>query len=147
MPVKITNVSQDPAYAMKRRTASRLQMEPVIAGERLRLRQSRILTDEQAEANKDWLAECERGGVLLIEKDGEKKAELPTAEAKAPVETTAPTEPTTFLPPTPAAFEPPPQPVPPPPAFPTPSTPSEATGEALTPPSGHYRKDDKKRGR
>lgn len=146
MPVKITNVSQDPAYAMKRRTASRLQMEPVIAGERLRLRQSRILTDEQAEANKDWLAECERGGVVTIERDGEKVPTLPTAEAKAPVETTAPTDPAPFIAPPPAAGNEPTLKLPP---LPEPTPPSETpSSEAGTqpPPMGH-RRDDKKRGR
>lgn len=67
MPVKITNVSLNHEHAMKRRTASRLQMEPVIAGERLRLRSSRILTDEQYEINKKLLEDNVNGGVVKVE--------------------------------------------------------------------------------
>lgn len=140
MPVKITNVSQDPAYALKRRTASRLQMEPVIAGERLRLRQSRILTDEQAAANTDWLAECERAGVIIVERDGETKVQTqPVLAAPDPQQ-----EGEKVIPPPPDAVQQPSSPPPPPPApSETPST--EATTQPL--PNMGHRKDDKKRGR
>ncbi len=76
MSYKIINVSLEHQHALKRRMASRIQMEPVIAGERLRLRQSRILTDEQYEINKDLLLQCEKDGVITISNLDEKKAKV-----------------------------------------------------------------------
>lgn len=142
MPVKITNVSQDPAYAMKRRTASRLQMEPVIAGERLRLRQSRVLTDEQAAANTDWLAECERAGVIIIERDGETKLQTQPVLAVPDPQPEGEKE----VPPPPDMVQQPPSiPAPPPPPAPSETPSTEATTQPL--PNMGHRKDDKKRGR
>ncbi len=157
MPYKITNVSLDPAYELKRRQASRLQMEPVIAGGRLLLRQSRILTDEQYAANTDWLAENVRNGVLKVEKvDGEGKVtdekpvtpEPPKVHQEPPPDLTEPPPPVV---PEPPVELPPAPPAPPPPLLPTVVTPAgpppstEATTQPL--PNVAGRKDNKKQGR
>jgi hypothetical protein len=152
MPVKITNVSLDPAYALKRRQASKLQMEPVIAGDRLRMRQSRVLTDEQVAANKEWLAELERAGVVKMESDQAAAPPSPPAPAPEPPKmekpmkmgeeekdpdriTTAPLPKMSGLPPLDADLPPPP-----------PAPASDAT-EPPPPSGGHSRRDDRKRGR
>lgn len=145
MPIKINNVSLDPAFAMKRRMASRLQMEPVIAGERLRLRQSRTLTDDQVAANVQWLAELERGGVISIEKDGSIPLDvlLPTPPPP-PAPVPEPKKEEFVLPP-----ESPPSPPAPPESAPLASsseTPSTAAVTQPLPNMGH-RKGDKKQGR
>lgn len=67
MPYKVTNVSLEHQHALKRRMASRIQMEPVIAGKRLLLRQSIVLTDEQYNVNKEILAQCSRDGTVTVE--------------------------------------------------------------------------------
>lgn len=72
MSWKLTNVSLDPSYAMKRRTAARMEMEPVIGGGRIRLNQSVDISDEAYEVNKARIDLCVEHGVL-------------TAESSAPV--------------------------------------------------------------
>lgn len=146
MPVKITNVSQDHAYAMKRRTAARLQMEPVIAGERLRLRSSRVLTDEQVKANVEWLAENERGGVITIEPMGDTPLDvLLPASPPEPVAPLEPEPPAPELPPLEEVFPPaPPAPPAPPESVPLASS-ETASSTAPTQPLPVSRKDDKKR--
>lgn len=67
MPYKVTNVSLEHQHALKRRMASRIQMEPIIAGKRLLLRQSITLTDEQYNINKDILVQCLRDGTVTVE--------------------------------------------------------------------------------
>jgi hypothetical protein len=151
MPCKITNVATDHAYALKRRMAARLEMEPVIAGERLRLRASRILTDEQFLNNKDLIALHERNGVLTSElsEDATKlsfpdipaptKEPDPIKESLDAVVARTKSETDTAFPP-----------IPPPPADEPSSTASEEEPTSPPPPpSGAHpqRKDDKKRGR
>ncbi len=150
---KITNVATDHAYALKRRMASRLEMEPYIAGERLRLRTSRILSDEQYETNKDLIALHENNGVLTSELLGE-ATKLSFPDVVVPTKTPDPvkekldsavdrarTETNSVFPP-----------VPPPPA-PVAETSNTASEESPPPPPpqggypSSFRKDDKKRGR
>ena len=72
MSWKLTNVSLNPAYAMQRRTASRMEMEPVIGDGRIRLNKSVTISDETYEASKAKITLCVAHGVL-------------TAESSAPV--------------------------------------------------------------
>ena len=84
MPWKLTNVALDPTYAQKRRmaTAARLEMEPVIAGNRLRLRQVVTISDRLYEANKTRIDLFEKMGVLTAEEQGgAKKVEAPKPPA------------------------------------------------------------------
>ena len=67
MSWKLTNVSLDPSYAMKRRTAARMEMEPVIGEGRIRLNQSVDISDEAYEVNKARIALCVSQGVLTAE--------------------------------------------------------------------------------
>lgn len=66
MSYKIVNVSLEHQYALKRRMSAGIQMEPVIAGQRLLLRTSRILTDEQYEINKANLDKYVSHGVVTV---------------------------------------------------------------------------------
>lgn len=67
MPYKVTNVSLEHQHSLKRRTATRLQMEPIIVGKRLLLRQSVLLSDMQYLINKDILDQCVKDGVITVE--------------------------------------------------------------------------------
>jgi outer membrane biosynthesis protein TonB len=77
MSWKLTNVSLNPSYAMKRRTASRMEMEPVIGEGRIRLNQSVEISDEAYEVNKAKITLCVNHGVLT--------AVSSTPAVKAPV--------------------------------------------------------------
>jgi outer membrane biosynthesis protein TonB len=83
MPWKITNVSLDAAHAMKRRTAkaARLEMEPVIAGARLRLKKTMTISDDLYEVNKTRLIHFEAQGVITFEKI-DKTSHKPAVKAK-----------------------------------------------------------------
>ena len=70
MPYKITNVALDHRFAAKRARAQRLQMEPIVAGKRLRLRGSVVLSDKLYEHNKKVLKECCDAGVLTVDPVG-----------------------------------------------------------------------------
>lgn len=67
MPYKITNVSLEHQHSLKRRTATRLQMEPLVAGKRLMLRQSITISDEQYEINKADLEQYVKDGIVSVE--------------------------------------------------------------------------------
>lgn len=82
MPYKITNVSLEHQHTLKRRMASCLQMEPIVAGKRLMLRQSTTITDEQYKINKDNLAKHISDGVLTVE---EIKSAMPFIPLHMPV--------------------------------------------------------------
>lgn len=126
MPYKIVNVSLAHEHAMKRRSAAKMHMEPVIAGQRLLLRSSRVLTDEQYNANEARLKEFEAHGVITIhpmtvekpiEKKVEKKAEPPVMKEKLPPAPPAPPAPEpakseSTPPPASAEVPPPPPPAP-----------------------------------
>ncbi len=136
MPYKIVNVSLAHEHAMKRRSAAKMHMEPVIAGQRLLLRSSRVLTDEQYMANETRLKEFAAHGVITIHPM--KPAEEVKVEKKVepPVKKEAPPAPPTPPAPEPAKAETPP-----------------ASSEALPPPpppapeQQQPRKDGKKQGR
>jgi hypothetical protein len=65
MPWTIKNVSLDPAYAMLRRKAAKMDMEPVIASKRVRLRQQITISDELYSVNADRIALHKKNGVLV----------------------------------------------------------------------------------
>ncbi len=79
MSWKLTNVSLEPAHAMKRRTAARMEMEPVIGAGRIRLNQSVTISDEVYEASKAKIDLCVKQGVLTAESSAPvvKKVEAP----------------------------------------------------------------------
>jgi hypothetical protein len=96
MSWKLTNVSLDPQYAMKRRTASRMEMEPVVAGIRIRLNQSTVISDESYEVNKDKISLCVSHGVLTAENSApvvEKKVPVVEKKVEAPTPPPPPPEP------------------------------------------------------
>lgn len=64
---KLTNVSLDPRYAMQRRVAPKMLMEPQIAGKPLRLRSSLVLTDELFAHNRGEIELHRQHGVLVYE--------------------------------------------------------------------------------
>jgi hypothetical protein len=88
MPLKITNVALDPAFALKRRMAksARLEMEPLIAGQRLRLRQSMTISDEQFRNNEERLHRYWDMGVIHIEEASDRPSgAAPKAPAPPPL--------------------------------------------------------------
>lgn len=84
MSYKITNTALDHTKRFLHRTASKMQMEPVLAGRRLRIRSSMVISDELFEHNKPNLELYRSWGVLDWKKDGEEKATV--------VEPTVPSE-------------------------------------------------------
>lgn len=64
MPWTLKNVALEAAYAMKRRVAPKMDMEPVIAGQRIRLRQQIVINDELYACNKQRIDKNVGHGVL-----------------------------------------------------------------------------------
>jgi hypothetical protein len=64
MSYKVWNTALDHSKAILRRRAPKLQMEPIIAGIRLRIRQSMVITDEQYVVNEPNLKLYKSWGVL-----------------------------------------------------------------------------------
>lgn len=96
MPYKITNVATDHRFAALRARASRLQMEPIVAGKRLRLRSSVVLSDEQFKHNEANIKKACDDGVITVDnlsgaKAPPKKEETP-APAPEPVKAEEPKE-------------------------------------------------------
>lgn len=84
MSWKLTNVSLDPVHAMKRRTAPRMEMEPVIGEGRIRLNQSVTISDEAYEVNKARIDLCVAQGVLTAESSAPVAAPIAIEEVVAP---------------------------------------------------------------
>lgn len=132
MPWNLKNVALDPAFAGKRRCAAKMEMEPVIAGARIRLRGQVTISDEMYEINKDRIDTCVKHGVLTaISSEPAKKAAPKKAATPDPVE------------PSPAP-EPEPEPAPEPPPAPTPAPP--AAEEKAPAPSRKSSKKSSKKG-
>ena len=113
MTWNLKNVALEPAYAGKRRTASKMDMEPVIAGVRIRLRQQITISDEMYETNKVRIAICIKHGVLTaVSSEPDTKPAMKAAPPKVaatpdPVETPTPEpEPAPELPPAPTPAPP-----------------------------------------
>jgi len=98
MPWELENVALNPTHAMKRRVAPRMEMEPTIAGVRIRLRQKLTISDESYATNKVRIDLCVKQGVLTAKRSG---SQAPKQESTAPVAPTpeapveAPEEPET----------------------------------------------------
>lgn len=85
MSYKLKNTALDHAKRSLHRVAPRLQMEPVVAGRRLRLRASFVISDEVFEHNKANLELWKKWGVVDWEKIGEaKQPEAKVEENEAP---------------------------------------------------------------
>lgn len=63
---RLTNTALEPSKANRVRIAPKLEMEPTIAGQRLRLRTSRILSQAQFDNNKAFLEKLEAQGVVSV---------------------------------------------------------------------------------
>lgn len=125
MPWNLKNVALDPAYAGKRRMAAKMDMEPVIAGRRVRLRQQVTISNELYEINKDRIDTCVGHGVLTATSTSSGKEAAPVA------------------PPAPKPVPlPEPEPTPKPPTAPTPAPPKDA--EVKTPVPGKRKASKKK---
>ena len=83
---KVTNVSldPDPKYEIKRRQASRLEMEPMVNGERLMLRSSVEISDEDFKRQEGELRRHWDSGVIEVTKGGGEKLQSKAPEVKAP---------------------------------------------------------------
>jgi Fe-S oxidoreductase len=112
MPWTLKNVALDPAFAMQRRIATKMEMEPTLAGVRIRLRQQITINDEMYERNKVRIVRLVAQGVLTAVSSS-------PAKKPAPPETVAPE-------PTPA-----PEPAPAPAPAPAP-LPESQSGEGIT---------------
>jgi len=90
----LINVALDHRYELKRRQAAALEMEPTVAGERLRLGAKRTLTDSQFKADEQRISKYEKQGVLIVRRTPDASsvtAPSPKTEAAASV-APAPTE-------------------------------------------------------
>ncbi len=65
--LRIKNTALDPSKALQMRQASKLEMEPMINGQRLRLRTSMDVPDAWAQKNKDYLEKLWKSGVIDID--------------------------------------------------------------------------------
>lgn len=65
--LKIKNTALDPMKSLQHRQAPKLEMEPLINGQRLRLRTSVDVTEEWARKNKDYLEKLWKQGIIEIE--------------------------------------------------------------------------------
>ena len=83
MPWSLKNVALDPAYAMQRRVAPKLDMEPVLAGGRIRLRQQITITDEEYAGNVERIASHVKNGVITCTRLGPED-DAPTTEPEPP---------------------------------------------------------------
>lgn len=108
MSYKITNTALDLNKRFLLRKAPKLQMEPVLAGRRLRLRSSMVISDELFEHNKANLELYKGWGVVEWEKVGEAKAEA--EPPKPPIVTDPPADTVLEVPPAPPAETPPSEP-------------------------------------
>jgi len=63
---RVTNTALDYSKDLLHRRAAKMVMEPTIAGQRLRLRSSLLLTARQMEANKDFLRELQEKGTVSV---------------------------------------------------------------------------------
>lgn len=86
MPWNLKNVALDPAYAGKRRIAAKMDMEPVIAGKRIRLRQQVTISDELYEINKVRIDTCVKHGVLTAASSSPDKKAAPVAAPEPELE-------------------------------------------------------------
>jgi len=119
-------------------------MEPMVAGKRLLLRKSIVISDEQYKINKDMLDQCVRNGTLTVESTMPfvplNMPELPEGEADGAEVPEVPKEPSPDATiPAPAVH-----------SHPATVQTSQATAQINPPPpGGNYpqRRDDKKRGR
>ena len=85
----VTNTTLDHTKSMLMRRAPKLVMEPVIAGQRLRLRSSLVLSDAQFEHNRADLEKLSGQGVLDFkqmsqDKPSKKIEAAPVAEVTPP---------------------------------------------------------------
>lgn len=81
MSYKLKNTALDHDKRFLHRRASKMQMEPVIGGRRLRIRQSMVISDELFEHNRANLELWQRWGVVSWEKvGGEAGRKVPTKE-------------------------------------------------------------------
>lgn len=86
MSYKLKNTALDHTKRFLHRTASKMQMEPVIGGRRLRIRSSMIISDEIFEHNKANLALWRGWGVVDWEQvGGEKSVEKPSVTKTGPL--------------------------------------------------------------
>lgn len=130
MPWNLKNVALDPAFAGKRRTAAKMDMEPVIAGTRIRLRQQVTISNELYDVNKDRIDACIKNGVLTA---------VPTEPSKlSPVEAAAPEPPAPEPPPLPELLAPEPEPTPEPESAPEVDPASDEVPEIETLGAGWY---------
>jgi hypothetical protein len=84
---KLTNVSTDFRYAAQRRTAPRLQMEPMIGSTKLRMGKSLKISDAHFKRNESSINMHKRHGVLVYEQlsvDDPSQAEAPAIEIAGP---------------------------------------------------------------
>ena len=81
MPYTLKNVALDPAFAVKRRTASKMEMEPALAGTRIRLRQTITISDELYERNETRIQQlCDQGVLQVVGAKAAPKKESKVAE-------------------------------------------------------------------
>lgn len=64
--LKIKNTALDPSKSLLHRTASKMEMEPMINGQRLRLRTSVDVPEEWANKNRDYLEKLIKQGVIEV---------------------------------------------------------------------------------
>jgi type IV secretory pathway VirB10-like protein len=81
---KITNTSMDRSKALLHRTAPKLEMEPIVAGKRLRMRQTMTISDHEYEHDKAHLEQHVRAGSIAVEKIGEDKKKVPAPPPAPP---------------------------------------------------------------
>lgn len=101
MSYRIKNTALDHNKRFLHRKAAKMQMEPVIAGGRLRLRSSMVISDELFAHNKANLELWKSWGVVEWEKVGEEKAPVVDVENDKKPEETAPPASTDTSPPAP----------------------------------------------
>ncbi len=83
MSYKLINTALDHTKRFLHRTASKMQMEPVIGGRRLRIRSTMIISDEIFEHNKANLALWRGWGVVDWEQVGGEKSKAETPKKKS----------------------------------------------------------------
>src|SRR5688572_18681381 len=83
---KITNTSLDYTKNLLHRRAARMQMEPTIAGQRLRLRSSILLTEKQVKDNEVLLKLLETQGTVSVSKVSSVEAEVVLSDTVVVIE-------------------------------------------------------------
>ena len=89
MSYKIRNTALDHDKRFLHRRAHKMQMEPVLAGRRLRLRSSMVISDENFDHNKANLELYKRWGVVTWEKVGGEGEQVESDETPATPEAPA----------------------------------------------------------